>query len=145
MAKKVKANKVINGTFGSVWVNGERWQDIETLELKVGLEYEDVNMPEDLATHKKLTGWTGEGSMTVKKVYSRGSRLLAEATKKGTTPDITIVSKLADPDSYGTERVTVSEVTFNEFLLSAFEQKALGKEELSFSFADFDLLETISS
>ena len=145
MGKKIKANKVINGTFGSVWVNGEKWQDIEALELKVGLEYEDVTMPEDLATHKKLVGWTGEGSMTTKRVYSRGARLLAEATKAGQIPDVTIVSKLADPDSYGTERVTVSEVTFNEFLLSAFEQKTLGKEELSFNFADFDLLEIISA
>lgn len=145
MAKKIKANKVINGSFGSVWVNGEKWQDIESLELKVSLEYEDVTMSEDLATHKKLIGWSGEGSMSVKRVYSRGARLLAEATKAGLIPDVTIVSKLADPDSYGTERVTVSEVTFNEFLLSAFEQKTLGKEELSFNFADFDLLETISS
>lgn len=144
MAKKIKANKVINGSFGSVWVNGEKWQDIESLELKVALEYEDVTMPEDLATHKKLVGWSGEGSMTVKRVYSRGARLLAQATKAGQIPDVTIVSKLSDPDSYGTERVTVSEVTFNEFLLSAFEQKTLGKEELSFNFADFDLLETIS-
>lgn len=142
---KIKANKVINGTFGSVWVNGEKWQDIESLELKVNLEYEDVSMSEDLGTHKKFMGWTGEGSMAVKRVYSRGSALLAESTKNGIIPEITIVSKLADPDSFGTERVSVSDVTFNEFLLSKFEQKTLGTEELSFNFADFDLLETISA
>lgn len=141
----IKANKVINGTFGSVWVNGEKWQDIENLELKVSLEYEDVFFPEDLATHKKLIGWTGDGSLTVKRVYSRGARLLAAATKAGVIPDITIVSKLADPDSYGSERVTVSAVTFNEFLLTKFEQKTLGKEDLPFNFADFDLLETIAA
>lgn len=140
---KIKANKVINGTFGSVWVNGEKWQDIESLELKVTIEYEDVNLSEDLATHKKINGWTGEGSMSVKKVYSRGANLLAKATKAGQIPEITIVSKLADPDSYGTERISVSEVTFNEFLLTKFEQKTLGTEELSFNFADFDLLDTI--
>lgn len=142
---KVKSNKIINGTFGSVWINGEKWQDIESLEIKVTLEYEDVNMSEDLATHKKLTGWTGEGSMSVKKVYSRGANLLAAATKAGQVPNITIVSKLADPDSYGTERISVSEVTFNEFLLTKFEQKTLGAEELSFNFADFDLLDTIAA
>lgn len=142
---KVKANKVINGTFGSVWVNGEKWQDIEDLELKVTLDYEDVSFSEDLATHKKLIGWTGEGSMTVKRVYSRGASLLAEATKAGKTPEITIISKLADPDSYGTERVSVSEITFNEFLLSKFEQKTLGTEELSFNFADYSILEMIKA
>lgn len=145
MAKKTKANKTINGTFGSVWINGEKWQDIESLELKVTLEYEDINLSEDLATHKKLIGWSGEGSLSVKRVYSRGANLLAASVKKGVIPDITIVSKLADPDSYGTERVTVSEVAFADFLLTAFEQKTTGKEDLSFSFADFDLLETIAA
>ena len=142
---KIKANKIINGTFGSVWINGERWFDVEALELKVTLEYEDVNLAEDLATHKKLIGWSGEGSMTVKKVYSRGANLLGQSIKKGIVPEINIVSKLADPDAYGTERVSVSEVTFNEFLLTKFEQKTLGTEELPFNFADFDLLDTIAA
>lgn len=142
---KVKSNRQINGTFGAVWVNGEKWLDIESFEAKVTLNFEDVNMAEDLATHKKLTGWSGEGSMTVKKVYSRGAALMASATKSGQVPDINIVGKLADPDAFGAERVSISEVTFNEFMLLKFEQKALGTEDLPFNFADYDLIDSISA
>ena len=142
---KMKANKQINGTFGSVWVNNEKWLDVESFEAKVALNFEDVNMPEDLATHKKYTGWSGEGSLTVKKVYSRGAKLLGAAAKTGKMPEITIVGKLADPDAFGAERVSIEEVTFNEFTLLAFEQKTLATEELPFNFADYNLLNLISA
>jgi hypothetical protein len=142
---KVKANKVINGTFGSVWVNGEKWMDVESFEAKVSVTYEDVNMSEDLATHKKMTGWTGDGTMSVKKVYSRGASLMANAVKTGQMPDVSIVGKLADPDAFGAERVAISEVTFNEFMLMKFEQKAIGTEDLPFNFADYDPIDIISA
>ncbi|MCM3411462.1 phage tail tube protein [Metabacillus litoralis] len=142
---KVKSNRQINGTFGSVWVNGEKWLDVDSFEAKVTVSFEDVNMAEDLATHKKMTGWAGEGSMTVKKVYSRGSGLMANAVKTGQVPDISLVGKLADPDAFGSERVAINEVTFNEFMLMKFEQKTLGTEELPFNFADFDPIDLISA
>lgn len=63
---------MINGSFGSVWVNNEKWLDIEEFEAKVSIDYEDVNMAEDLATHKKMTGWTGEGTLKVKKFTAEG-------------------------------------------------------------------------
>lgn len=138
-----KANRVINGTYGAVWVNGEKWLDLESLELKVTLEYEDVYFPEDSGKHRKFMGWVGEGSITLKKVYSRGTTLLAKAVKSGIIPDVTITTKLSDPAAYGTERTTVSGVTFNEFLLAKLEQRTLMQEELPFEFTDFDILESI--
>lgn len=145
MDKKLKPNRQINGTFGSIWVNNEKWLDIESFEAKVALNFEDVNMAEDLATHKKYTGWSGEGTITVKKVYSRGAKLLGEATKTGEMPDVKLVGKLADPDAFGAERVSIEEITFNEYTLLAFEQKTLATEELPFNFADYDLLDLISA
>ena len=141
----VKSNKQINGTFGAVWVNGEKWMDVESFEAKITINYEDVNMSEDLATHKKMTGWSGEGSMTVKKVYSRGANLMAKAVKTGQMPDIGLVGKLADPDAFGSERIAIKDVTFNEFMLLKFEQKTLGTEELPFNFADYDPIDLISA
>ena len=141
---ELKANKQINGTFGSVWVNNEKWLDIDSFEAKVALNFEDVNMSGDLGTHKKMTGWSGEGTITVKKVYSRGASLMGEATKTGIVPDITIVGKLDDPDAYGAERVALGNVTINEFTLLAFEQKTLGTEELPFNFASYDFIDQIT-
>lgn len=140
-----KANRVINGTHGAVWVNGEKWLDLTSLELKVTLEYEDVYFAEDTGKYRKFMGWTGEGSIVTKKVYSRGANLLAKAVKTGKMPSVTITSKLADPDAYGSERVSVSNVTFNEFLLTKIEQRTLLEEELGFEFGDFDILEAIQA
>lgn len=139
----LKAQKVINGTHGAAWVNGEKWIDLESVELKVTLEYEDVHVAEDMGTQRKFLGWVGEGSIATKKVYSRGSNLLAKAVKSGKMPDVTITTKLADPDAYGTERTTVSKVTFDEFMLTKIEQRTLMTEELPFKFGDFDILEAI--
>lgn len=142
---KIPSNRQINGTFGAVWVNGEKWMDVESFEARVTANFEDVNMAEDLATHKKMTGWAGEGTLTVKKVYSRGATLLGDAVKNGVVPDINIVGKLADPDAYGAERVAINEVTFNEFTLMQFEQKTVLTEELPFNFADYDLVDVINA
>lgn len=138
-----KSNRVINGTFGSVWVNGEKWLDVESFEAKVTFNYEDVNMPEDLATHPKWTGWSGEGTITTKKVYSRGARLMSQAIKDRRMPDVKIVGKLADPDSYGAERVSIENVAFTEFTLLKFEQKTMATEELPFRFSKYDYIDMI--
>lgn len=140
---RLRANRQINGTFGAVWVNNEKWLDVEEFETKVNIDYEDVNMAEDLATHKKLNGWSGEGTLTVKKVYSRGAGLLANALKSGALPEVNLVGKLADPDAFGSERVSINEVTFNEFTLMKFEQKTLMTEELPFNFADYKPIDLI--
>lgn len=145
MPKKVTANRQINGTFGSLWVNGEKWMDIESFEAKLALNFEDVNMPEDLSTKKKYTGWSGEGTITVKKVFSRGASLVGKAAKTGAMPDIKFVGKLADPDAFGAERISFSDITINEVTLLAFEQKTLATEEIPFNFGDYDFLDLISA
>lgn len=140
----MKANKQINGTFGSLWVNNEKWMDVESFEATVNVDYEDVNMAEDTATHKKMMGWNGEGTITTKKVYSRGANLLAQAILDGVTPDISLVGKIADPDAFGAERVAIDGVTFNSFTLMKFEQKSLLTEELPFNFSKYRPVDLIN-
>lgn len=142
---KLKANRQINGSFGSIWVNKEKWLDVESFETTVNIDTEDVNMCEDLATHQKMIGWNGEGNIVVKKVYSRGAMLLADAVKKGIMPEIELIGKLDDPSAYGAERVWIGEVTFTSFTLMKFEQKTLLQEELPFKFADYEFLDLISA
>lgn len=145
MAERLRANKQINGTFGSIWVNNEKWLDIESFEAKASIEYDDVNMAGDLATHKKMLGWEGEGTIVVKKVYSRGANLLGDALKSGIVPETNIVAKLDDPDAHGAERVSFDEVTFNELALASFEMKTLATEEIPFNFASYEYIDVIEA
>lgn len=138
------ANEVINGTYGRVWVNGELWAEVDAFEAKVTVQYEDVNFANEPGTFKKATGWTGEGSMTIKKIYSRVQRAMAANVKKGIYPRFEFVGKVADPDARGAERVALHDVTINEFNLLKFEQKSLGSEDVSFAFSDYDMVDLIS-
>ena len=49
-----------------------------------------------------MTGLTGEWSMKVKKVFSRGAELLSEKIKRGQDVRIQIISKIDDPDALKT-------------------------------------------
>jgi hypothetical protein len=138
------ASRVINGTYGRVWVNGELWAEVDAFEAKVTVNYEDVNIANNGATYKKATGWSGEGSMTIKKIYSRVQRAMAENVRRGIYPRFEIVGKVEDPDAYGAERVALHDVTINEFFLLKFEQKTLGSEEIPFAFSDYKMIDTIA-
>jgi len=137
------ARRQINGTFGTLWVDNEPWLDVQSFSAVVNVDYEDVNRAGDLATHKKQIGWNGTGSMTVKKVYSSITAKMAEGIKRGETPRMKIVGKVADPDAFGAERVAIYDVTFDSFTLMAFEQKTLMSEDVSFAFSDYDPIDLI--
>jgi hypothetical protein len=145
MTKKATSNRRFNGTYGNIWVNGELFADVDSFEAKVKIDFEDVNEAGDLSTHKFMTGWSGDGSMTLRKIFSRGSIMIGKSLKEGICPVFTIVSKLADPNAYGAERISIKEVTFNEFTLMKFEQKTPLSEELSFNFADYDLIDLVEA
>jgi len=139
----MNGKEVINGTFGTVWVDNEIWAETDSFEASVNVDYEDVNMAGSLATHKKQIGWKGTGSMKAKKVNSRVAKKMAEAVKKGQTPRMKIVGKLADPDALGYERIAIYDVTFDSFTLMKFEQKTLMSEDIAFAYSDYELVDSI--
>lgn len=139
----IKANKVINGTFGAVWIDGDKMSNIKSFESKLTFQYEEVRFSEDPSTHQKFMGYSGEGTMVLHKVDSRIVKKIHDGIKVGTMPEITIIGKLADPAADGAERVQFNEVTFDEVTLLKFENGTLGEEEVPFKFANYTLLETI--
>lgn len=144
MAKKQDSNKVINGTFGTVWIDTERFANCKSFECKISMDYADITFAEDLSTHKKYLGWSGAGTITLHKVDSAIAKKLAESVKKGTMVPATIVAKLEDPASYGAERVQLSGVYFDELMLLKFTTKEAQEESIPFTFDDYEFLEYIT-
>lgn len=138
-----EAGRVINGTYGTIWVDGELWAEVDSFEAKITVEYEDIDFANSRAKYRKPIGWTGEGSLTIKKVYSRMQKKMADYIKEGKYVSSTIVGKVADPDAYGSERVVLNDVTFDSFNLLKFEQKALGSEDVAFKFSDYEMIDSI--
>ena len=137
------AKEVINGTFGSLWVDNELWSEVDKFEANVAVSYEDVNVAGSLATHRKQTGYAGTGTMTTKKTSSRVGKKVAEAIKAGRTPRMKLVGKLADPDVVGVERVALYDVTIDGFELMKFEQKTLLSQDIAFAFSNYEYIDTI--
>ncbi|MDD7603189.1 MAG: phage tail tube protein [Anaerovoracaceae bacterium] len=142
--KKINPNQLINGTYGFVYVNGHKLANVESMEAKIGLEYEEVDLAEDTGKHQKYMGWSGTGTMVLKKIDSFVLAMMADAIKKGELPDIQVVTGVKDPASVGAERVQLDEVTFDEVTLMQFEQKTLAKEEIPLKFGDYTLLDLIA-
>lgn len=137
MAVKPTAPRVMNGKWGLVYLNGEPVWETDSYEAKVKIEREDVDFVMQMAKDSKMTGLTGEWSMKVKKVFSRGAELLADAIRKGVDVRVQIISKLEDPDAYGSERLVVENAWFNELTLQKFENAKMVDEEYSGGFTDF--------
>jgi len=137
------ANKIMSGTFGSVWVNNEKYIEVKAFEAKATGNYEDVKLSGKLGTSRKYMGFEGAGTMTLHKVYSRGAKLIADAFRTGIMPEIKMISKLDDPAAFGAERVKYSNVTFDEVTLAKFENGTPGEEELPFKFEDFEFIDKV--
>ena len=143
MANKMDKNKILRGSFGAVWLDGEELGSVKSFEAKVTPEYEDVDIMGELGKHKRYMGFTGEGTMTLHQIDSTIGKLIADGIRSGKMPDFKIVAKLDDPTAYGAERVELTGVTINELMALKFENKALREEEVPFSFSDFRYIDMI--
>ena len=139
----MKANEVMNGTWGEVWINDELVDEIKAFQAKYEFDKEEVNIAGDMFTHYKVIGYNGSGSMTLNKTNSRMIKMLIEYVKEGLEPEITIVGKLADPGNEGSERISLSEVSFDDLTLFDFEVKTLGEVECPFTFTECSVLDSI--
>lgn len=136
--------KTINGTFGELWIDDYYLAEVTGLEAKATIEKTEVNQTGTLAKGYKSTGLDCKGTIKFNKVTSYFQQKLSDAIKKGKTPSCTIISKLADPDANGTERVKLTGCTFDELTIANWEAKKLGEESIPFSFTDWEFLDTIA-
>lgn len=137
--------RVINGTFGEVWVDNDYMAEVTGLEAKIKLDTSDVNMTRTLKKGTKVTGISGSGTLKMNKVSSYFIRKIAENLKAGKSTRATIITKLDDPEAFGAERIALNDCVFTELTLANWEAGKLGEESIPFNFSDFDILESIEA
>lgn len=140
---EIRSEQTINGSWGEIWLNGDYMAEITGFEATIEIEYEDVNRPRRLGTGKKMTGYTGTGSLSFNKVTSRFIKLVSDMLKSGRQVSVTIISKLDDPDALGAERIAIKNATFTNLTLANWEAKAVGQHESPFDFDDWEALDLI--
>ena len=109
--------RVISGTFGEVWLDGEIVAECTALQAKLTFNKEDVLICGQMEVDTKVMSVKGAGSLTTHKVFTRMGQLLSDKITNGKDVRFTIVSKLADPDAYGAERVSFSNVSFDDLTI----------------------------
>ena len=126
-----------------VWINDEQVDEIKAFQAKLEFEKEDVDICGEMMQQHKVVGYNGTGSMTLYKTNSRMIKVLQNFMKDGIEPEVTIVGKLADPAAVGSERISISGVSFDDLTFSDFEAKTLGEIECPFTFTEYKFIDLI--
>ena len=140
MSKIDSAKRVMSGTYGELWWDGELIAECDKFSAKYTQSKEVVNLARQTVEDSKVMGSKGTGSFRVYKVYSR-FRDYADAVQSGKDVRGTFVSKLDDPDAYGAERVAIYNVSLDEVPLVNWERKTIQKDEVRFTFTSHKFLE----
>lgn len=143
MGTTINTNRILVGTFGRVWVNGQMMANIKSVECKLTMEYEDVDLSGDPVTHRRLMGCAIEGTMTLHKYNSFFPKLMKDAAKSLVHPDVNIVTKMEDKSTGKAERMELYGVTFDEVTLAQWENKTISEEEIPFRAEGYTPLEEI--
>ena len=139
------AKRVVSGTWGEVWLDGDKVSECYGLQAKASFNKEDIALCGQMASDKKVTSIDCTGSLRLHKVTSRMAQAIGENIRNGRDVRFTIVSKLKDPDAYGAERVVLSNVSFDDLTLADWEAKSVGKVECPFTFTDYEFLDVIEA
>ena len=139
------AKRVINGTWGEIWLDGQYVAECYKFQAKDSYTHEDVAMAGRLRMGKKLTKIDGTGSVGMHKINSRMADIVGQQIKAGIDPRFTIVAKLADPDAYGAERVIFTDVAFDDLTIMDWEVGVNGTVEAPFTYGDYEFVDMIEA
>ncbi len=140
----VNVNRLLKGSSGNVWLDTELMSNLTQISAKVKGEFSDHNFCGDPATYSSFDGWSGEGTLTFKKMDSKLWGEVAEAYLTGVMPDIKITTCLTDMSTGKSERVSIEGIVFTEFTLAGFKAKEAIEEEFPFKFSKYRILEKIA-
>lgn len=136
------AKRVINGTYGEVWLDGDKVAECTACQAKVALNKQTINLCGQFVEDTKATSAKGAGSLTLQKVDSGLARKLGNL-QDGIDRRFTIIEKLRDPDSYGAERVAIYGVSFDDLTLADWQSATVGTVTAPFTFTRYEYMDFI--
>lgn len=137
------AKRVISGTWGQAWLDGELVGETYGMQAKISYNKEEISLCGQMGVDSKVKSFKGTGSLRLHKVSSRMARAIGGKIRDGEDVRFTLISKLRDPDSYGCERVVIKNVSFDDLTLADWEANAVGKTECPFTFTDYEYQDEI--
>ena len=93
----MKAQQVMNGTEGELWIDGDYMAQVTEFKAQVNLKTVPVNIVKTRADQTKVVGWEGKGSLKMNHVSSYMVDKMSDNIKNGKQTVCTIISKLSTP------------------------------------------------
>lgn len=134
--------RAILGTWGSLWIDGDEIGEVTEVHAKVESQKIDIKMAKHMTLGHKNAGWNGTGSFKVNKVSSYFITKFAPGIKEGKQVTFTLISKVADPDAFGAERIALYNCVVDDVNLINWAVGEVGEEEFNFTFTDYEFLDT---
>ena len=142
---ELDVSRVINGTYGEVWMDGKWLSNFNHLEANVEIQKAELKISGNRWTKRKVTGLNGTGTISGFKVTSDLIQLntpMADSANPAVRTEI--ISKLADPEAYGYERIRLKYVLFDRIQLANWTAGETVNEEWPFTFEGYELLDPIA-
>lgn len=136
------AGKLLKGKDGYVWLGGTPISAVQSVEIKISGNWEEYSECGDPNTYNSLNGYSGSGSIKVKKLDSSLNNLIAAHIRGDGEEDFNITTKINGKGGE-LERIRINGVTFDEVTLAAFETGKASEDEYPFKFVDFEYLDRI--
>lgn len=128
-------SRVINGTYGQAFIDGEWQTNINKCTAEVEMSKKELNLSGDIWTrHKK---GSLKGTLTLS-----GFHVTSKMIQNGFTK-FEVISKLDDPESYGCERIRYKNVMPDKIQLANWEAGNEVTEEVPCTFSEYELLDPI--
>ena len=137
--EKFEAQRVMSGTQGEIWIEGEHMAEVTGFKAEIKLIKEEVNQVKTMFKQYKVVGCEGTGNVKMNHVSSYFINLMADNIRKGRQTVVTIRAKLDDPDAVGREEVIIRDATFDKLTLMDWEAKKLTEDDYDFTFTDFEV------
>ena len=136
-------SRVMSGTFGQVWVDGELWAELNGFQAKYSYNKSEIAMCGEQTVGTKVCNVKGTGSISIHKVYTRNINR-TDAILEGHDVRATIVAELNDPDAFGAERVALYNVSFDDETIMDLEAGKPGTTTHPFTFSRREWLDQVS-
>lgn len=132
---------VRSGTWGELWIDGEKVAECYGFTLKAKKEKEKVPLCRVMVTGHKVTSVSVTGGV---KIYNATSRLIELEAEilSGKDHRHTIISNLADPDNPRNQRIVAKGVSFDDVTLADWEAAKLGTIDAPFTADSVEILDT---
>lgn len=136
--------RVVAGTFGQIFCEGEWLSNFNKCEAKVDITKAALKLAGDRWERHKVIGLKGSGGITGYKISSKliqkvGSVALSSQPSLRTE----LIIKLDDPEAFGAERIRLKNVMFDNIDLAKWESGKEIEEDWKFTFEEYDLLDPI--